>query len=49
MSPQCRTFPSQPSQQQQRPRQFNNVELPTADPGPLQTLLQSQSGKANSN
>ena len=49
VSPQCRAFPSQPSQQQQRPRQFNNFELSTADPGPQQTLLQSQSGKANSN
>ena len=47
ISPQCRTFPSQP-QQQQRPRQFNNVEMNTAFE-PQQAAPQTQSGKANSN
>ncbi|KAF9176174.1 hypothetical protein BGZ51_001468, partial [Haplosporangium sp. Z 767] len=48
MAKQCRTFSSQP-QQQQRPRQFNNFEVPTATPEPQQAFLQSQSGKDNSN
>ncbi|KAG0246041.1 hypothetical protein BG011_002586, partial [Mortierella polycephala] len=43
----CRTFPSHP-QQQQRPRQFNNIEMNTAFE-PQQAAPQNQSGKANSN
>ena len=48
ISNQCRTFPSQP-QQQQRPRQFNNIDVSAPGPDYHQGVSQTQSGKDNSN
>ncbi|KAF9079268.1 hypothetical protein BGX23_004548 [Mortierella sp. AD031] len=48
ISSECRTFPSQP-RQQQRPRQFNNIEVSPAAPESQQAFFLTQSGKANSN